>query len=146
MEENLYEQLKKMPKAILHLHLDGSLRPNTVYEWLKEKDSDITLEEVNKRLAVKRDCRNLNEYLKKFDLPLQVLQTEENIERSTYELFEDLSKEGVLYAEVRFAPSLHTKQGLDYSNIVQAAIRGMEKAKKEFRNFWKFNIMLYERQ
>ena len=129
MEEKI---LKEMPKAVLHIHLDGSLRPSTVYNWLKEKGKDITLEQVQKALMVNKDCRDLNEYLEKFDLPLEVLQNEENIEQATYELFEDLAKQNVIYAEVRFAPSLHTKEGLKYEQIVEAAIRGMNKAKEKY--------------
>lgn len=124
-------EIDKMPKAVLHLHLDGSLRPETVYKWLKEQGKDVNLEQIKKDLMVDKDCRDLNEYLQKFDLPLEVLQTEEHIEQVTYELFEDLAKQNVIYAEVRFAPQLHTQEGLEYEAIVEAAIRGMEKAKKE---------------
>ena len=129
------EELKKvqeMPKVVLHLHLDGSLRPETVYNWLKEMGKDVTLEQVKKDLMVNKNCRDLNEYLQKFDLPLEVLQAESNIEQATFELFEDLAKQGVIYAEVRFAPSLHTIKGLEYDKIVEASIRGMEKAKEKF--------------
>lgn len=126
------EKIKNMPKVVLHLHLDGSLRPETVYKWLKEEKKDITLEETRKKLMVNKDCRDLNEYLQKFDLPLEVLQSEEHIEQATYELFEDLAKQNVIYAEVRFAPSLHTKKGLTYDKIVESAIKGMNKAKEEF--------------
>lgn len=133
MKKEELEKIKNMPKAILHLHLDGSLRPETVYKWLKEQGKDVTLEQVKQDLMVDKDCRNLNEYLQKFDLPLEVLQTEEHIEQATYELFEDLAKQNVIYAEVRFAPSLHTKQGLDYNKIVESAIKGMNKAKEKFK-------------
>lgn len=129
MTEN---QIEQMPKAVLHLHLDGSLRPETVYKWLKEQGQDVSLEQVKKDLMVNKDCRDLNEYLQKFDLPLEVLQTEEHIEQVTYELFEDLAKQNVIYAEVRFAPQLHTQKSLEYEAIVEAAIRGMEKAKQEY--------------
>ena len=124
-------QIEQMQKAVLHLHLDGSLRPETVYKWLKEQGKDVDLEQIKKDLMVDKDCRDLNEYLQKFNLPLEVLQTEEHIEQATYELFEDLAKQNVIYAEVRFAPQLHTQEGLEYETIVEAAIRGMEKAKKE---------------
>lgn len=127
------ETIKSMPKAILHLHLDGSLRPETVYKWLKEEGKNVTLEQVKKDLMVDKDCRDLNEYLQKFELPLQVLQTEEHIEQATYELFEDLAKQNVIYAEIRFAPSLHTKQGLTYEKVVESAIRGMNKAKEKYK-------------
>ena len=82
---------------------------------------------------VDKDCRDLNQYLQKFDLPLKVLQAEDHIEQATYELFEDLAKQNVIYAEVRFAPSLHTQKGLSYERVVESAIKGMNRAKKEFK-------------
>lgn len=109
MQKEKLEEIKNMPKVVLHLHLDGSLRPETVYNWLKQGENNVTLEEVKEKLMVDKDCRDLNQYLQKFDLPLKVLQTEDHIEQATYELFEDLAKQNVIYAEVRFAPSLHTQ-------------------------------------
>lgn len=132
MDQKLEEQINQMKKVVLHLHLDGSLRPETVYKWLKKEGKDVTIDEVQKALMVEKDCRDLTEYLEKFDLPCKMLQTEEHIEQATYELFEDLAKQNVIYAEVRFAPSKHKEKGLEYNQIVESAIRGMEKAKKEF--------------
>lgn len=132
MTQQKIKKIKEMAKIILHIHLDGSLRPETACEWLEEQGGNIELEQVEKDLMVNRDCRDLNEYLQKFDLPLKLLQTEEHIERATFELFEDLVNQNVIYAEVRFAPSLHTKQGLEYEKIVEAAIKGMNKAKEKF--------------
>jgi len=132
MNSEIEKVIQDMPKVILHLHLDGSLRPETVYKWLVEQGGSVTLDEVKDKLMVDKDCRDLNQYLEKFALPVEVLQTEENIEQATFELFEDLAEQNVIYAEVRFAPSLHIKRGLSYSQIVEAAINGMEKAKQEF--------------
>ena len=132
MTDTELKKIQEMPKAILHLHLDGSLRAETVYKWLVEQGNNVTLEEVKESLMVDKECRNLNEYLQKFDLPSQVLQTEEHIEQATYELFEDLVKQNVIYAEVRFAPSKHIEKGLSYNQVVEAAIRGMNKAKEKF--------------
>jgi len=132
MTQSELKKIQEMPKTILHLHLDGSLRPETVHKWLKQQGKDVSLEQVQKDLMVDKECRDLNEYLEKFDLPLEVLQTEEHIEQAAYELFEDLEKQNVIYAEVRFAPSLHTKEGLNQNEIVEAAIRGMNKAKEKF--------------
>ena len=126
------KKIHDMKKVILHLHLDGSLRPETVREWLKEDGEEYSLEEVQSKLMVNKDCKDLNEYLEKFDIPSKVLQTAERIERATYELYEDLSKQNVIYAEVRFAPSKHLEKGLSYKQVVQAAINGMERAKKDF--------------
>lgn len=131
MSEETIKAIQNMPKAILHIHLDGSLRVQTVHKWLKKKGENVSLEEVKEKLMVDRDCRDLNQYLEKFDLPVKVLQTEKCIEQATYELFLDLASQNVIYAEVRFAPSLHTQQGLTYSQIVEAAIKGMNRAKKE---------------
>jgi len=133
MTEQELKEIQEMPKVILHVHIDGSGRAETVYKWLKEQGKDVTLEEVKQELMLAKDWRgDLNKYLQKFALPLEVLQTEEHIEQATYELFEDLAKQNVIYAEVRFAPSLHTREGLSYNKIVEAAIRGMNKAKKDF--------------
>lgn len=133
MEEIELKQIEEMPKVILHLHLDGSLRPETVHKWIKEQGREIDLEKLKKDLMVNKECRDLNEYLQKFDSPLEMLQTQEHIEQATYELFEDLAKQNVIYAEVRFAPSLHTNKGLNYEQIVESAIKGMNKAKEKFK-------------
>ena len=125
-------QIHEMKKVVLHLHLDGSLRPETVQEWLHEDGKDINLDLIKAKLMVARDCKDLNEYLEKFDLPLHFLQSEERIKRATYELYEDLVKRNVIYSEVRFAPSLHLQQGLSYDQVVEAAIAG--RCKKRFRN------------
>lgn len=133
MKSEIEKIIQDMPKVILHLHLDGSLRPETIYKWLIEQVKDVKLDEVKERLMVDKNCRDLNQYLEKFNLPVEVLQTKEHIEQATFELFEDLVRQNVIYAEVRFAPSLHTKQGLSYLQIVEAAIRGMEKAKSVYK-------------
>lgn len=128
----MLKSIQDMPKVVLHLHLDGSLRPESVQKWLKKQGIEKNIEDVTKMLRVNKDCRDLNEYLQKFDLPAQVLQEAENIEEATYELFEDLSKQNVIYAEVRFAPTKHMEKGLSCSEVVEAAIRGMERAKAKF--------------
>ena len=127
------KQIQEMPKVVLHLHLDGALRPETVKEWAEDLlGREVKLEDVKKMLMVEKDCRDLNQYLEKFDIPVKVLQSAEHLERATYELYEDLARQNVKYAEVRFAPSLHTRAGLSYDEIVKATISGMERAKEEF--------------
>ena len=128
MSKKIYE----MKKVILHIHLDGSLRPQTVCKWLNEDGINLSLEDVTKKLMVNKECRNLTEYLEKFSLPLQLLQSENRLEQATFELFEDLSKQNVIYAEIRFAPSQHLKNGLSYERVVKATIKGMQKAKQNF--------------
>lgn len=127
------KEIIEIPKVILHLHLDGSLRPETVREWISEiLGKDISIEIVRKMLMVDKDCRDLNQYLEKFDIPSKVLQTASHIERSVYELYEDLHAQNVEYAEVRFAPSKHLMGGLSYDEVVKSAIDGLNAAKKQF--------------
>ena len=119
----------------LHLHLDGSLRPETVWELAKEQGIRLpaeSAEEVKYKMEVPEDCRTLEEYLERFDLPLLVLQRADAIARVTYELVEDLAKEGVDYAEIRFAPQLSVNGGLTQDEVVEAAIRGAERGMKTY--------------
>ena len=95
----------------LHLHLDGSLSPETVWELSKEQGIAIPAsspEDVKFKMEVPEDCKTLEEYLERFALPLMVLQRADAIERLTFELVEYLAKEGVTYAEIRFAPVSYT--------------------------------------
>lgn len=119
----------------LHLHLDGSLSPEDVL--LLADTAGITLpaesaEMLRPLLQVAPDCRNLGEYLEKFDLPLQVLQTEKTIALSVYLLLKRLSAQGLCYAEIRFAPQLHQNCGLRQLQVVKAAVAGLNKAIAEF--------------
>lgn len=122
-------------KIDLHLHLDGSLRPATVWELAQEQGIALpasSKEELVSFLQVPEDCQSLNEYLERFDLPLLVLQKAEAVERVTYEMVEDLAKQGLDYAEIRFAPQLSTKEGLTQTEIVEAATRGLNRALAEY--------------
>ena len=119
----------------LHLHLDGSLRPETVWELAKEQGVELpakSAEEVKYKMEVPEDCKTLEEYLERFDLPLLVLQRADAFERVTFELVEDLANEGVDYAEIRFAPQLSVNGGLTQDEVVEAAIRGAERGMKAY--------------
>lgn len=127
------KSIQEMPKVILHLHLDGSLRPETVQEWSQDLlGNTVKLEDVKNMLMVEKGCRDLNQYLEKFDLPVKMLQTKEHITRAVYELYQDLAKQNVKYAEVRFAPSKHILGGLSYDEVIEAAIEGLTNAKQSF--------------
>ena len=119
----------------LHLHLDGSLRSETVRELLLEEGIELSLEEVSSMLTVSKDCKDLNDYLRTFEYPVKVLQKAQNIERVVMELGMDLHAEGLTYAEVRFAPLLSTEAGLTIDEVVEAAIRGAVAAMDECRGF-----------
>ena len=113
----------------LHLHFDGSLSVDTVKTLAKRQNislpDDLTLK---KMLAVEDGCRDLGEYLTKFDFPLSLLQTEEAISEAMYMLCRELLDEGTVYAEIRFAPQLHTRGGLTQKQVVKAAINGFERS------------------
>ncbi len=114
--------LKKLPKVELHLHLDGSVRIETAAEIL-EQDIDV----VKSNMIAPKKCSDLNEYLTKFDYPSVILQSRENLERVAYELALDLVDDGVIYAEVRFAPLKHIKKGLSINEVVEAVLLGFSK-------------------
>lgn len=125
----------KMKKAELHLHLDGSLRPESLLEIAKKDNIELPsydLDELKKHLRVDETNKDLVEYLKRFQLPISVMQTKENLKRLAYELVEDLARENYIYAEIRFAPHLHTKQGLSREEVVEAVIEGVEEAEHKY--------------
>lgn len=118
---------KELPKIELHCHLDGSLRHETILEMAKA----MNIETDGKTFYVDV-CESLDEYLEKFDIPIQVLQTEENLYRATYELFEDAAKENVKYLEVRFGPLLHLQKGLSLDQVFTSIIAGMQDAERDY--------------
>lgn len=122
-------------KIDLHLHLDGSMLPETAWEIAKKKGIEMpadTLEEFRHFLVVSADCRSVNDYLARFEMPLQLLQDKETLSRVTYELIELLERQGLIYAEIRFAPQLHTREGLSQKDAICAVLEGKEKADKAF--------------
>lgn len=126
---------KEIKKVELHLHLDGSLRPSTVIDIAKKEGIELPTyeeKELIKYLSVDETNKDLVEYLKKFNLPLKVMQTRENLERVTFELLEDLAKDNYIYVELRYAPHLHTKEGLNLSEIVESVIAGIIKVEKAY--------------
>ncbi len=133
----------QIPKIELHCHLDGSLRTATVLKWLQEDQEDIADEniEVFKKLLIAPDnCDSLDTYLERFQIPVNVLQTEKRLTQATYELYEDAAKENVKYLEVRFAPHLHLEKGLDLHRVIGAVVKGVKAAEADFKI--KGNIIL----
>lgn len=115
----------------LHLHFDGSLLPRTILELAQEQGISLPAsdpDELKLFLTAPEDCGSLNEYLEKFDLPLLVLQTREAVRKGMYTLLCSLKEQGMLYAEVRFAPQSHLRKGLTQEEVVKAAVLGMQEA------------------
>ena len=128
--------IAKLPKSDLHLHLDGSLRLDTLIELagqhgvkLPSATPDGLLE-----LVFKRAYKNLPEYLKGFEFTVACLQDAESLERVAYELAWDCRKENVFYIEVRFAPQLHVRGDFRVRDVLRAVCRGLERAKKEINS------------
>lgn len=127
--------INNLPKIELHCHLDGSLRVETVIELAKKENIQLDsydYDYVKNLLTVEEDCDSLDEYLKRFDLPNEVLQTKENLRRASYELLEDAVKDNVKYIEVRFAPIFHTKKGLALEEIIESVIDGIRDAENKY--------------
>ena len=125
--------IRAIPKVELHLHLDTSVRVATVAELARKAGFDFPTDPAAQRdaLNVPMDCASLNEYLERVAWEVAVLQTPEAIERATYELFSDCAADGIIYAEVRFAPQLCTRNGLTMDEVIRASARGYEAAHNE---------------
>ena len=119
------ERLKQLPKIELHCHLDGSLSRAFLQERLGRTVTD-------RELSVSRDCRDLAEYLEKFDLPLEALQDEEGLMGAGYDILRSMSEEQVIYAEIRFAPLLSVTGQMGTKSVIEALLRGLEKGKADF--------------
>lgn len=118
----------------LHLHLDGSLDPADMTELARLSKATLPVtntDEIQKLMMVEPGCTNLGEYLEKFDLPIQVLQTKESFEYAVYRLILRLRSQGLCYAEIRFAPQFHMRLGLTQREVVEAAVAGLQKGTKE---------------
>ena len=127
------ELLRRLPKAELHCHLDGSVRPATLIELANEygtlmpRPDSASLREYMRA----SDVHSLEEYLERFTVTLSVLQTADALERVAYELAEDAAADGVRYIEVRYAPVLNVQRGLSLGEAVEAPLRGLARAEQD---------------
>ena len=121
-------EIRTVPKVLLHDHLDGGLRPRTVLELAQETgyhglpaDNE---EDLTQRLTEGAHRGHLEIYLDAFRHTVGVMQTPEALHRVAAECAEDLAADGVVYAEVRFAPELHVEEGLALEDVVEAVLEG----------------------
>ncbi len=128
--------LKKVPKVLLHEHLDGVLRPQTIIELARaNKYQDLPTtdpEALAQWFHQGANQGSLAKYLEGFKHTIAVMQTEEALERVAFEQAEDLSKDGVVYFESRFAPLFHTKNGLTHQQVVSAVLKGLARGQRDF--------------
>src|SRR5262245_46154224 len=129
------EFFQKLPKADLHVHLDGSLRLETIIDLAREHRVELPAfepDELRKAMKLGQNCGSLVEYLKAFDITLRVLQTEEALQRVAFELAEDAAREHVKLIEVRYSPMLHTRRGLKLVSVVEAVLVGLRNARHTY--------------
>ena len=127
----------RVPKVLLHEHLDGGLRPRTVlelaraigYEGLPHQDERLLADWFHAGAA----RGSLPLYLEGFAHTIAVMQTAEALERIAYEYCEDMAADNVVYSEVRFAPHFHTAGGLGLDGVMRAVLRGLERGQRDFK-------------
>jgi adenosine deaminase len=123
------EQMARAPKVLLHDHLDGGLRPATVLELADEAGHELPAsdaESLGRWFAESADSGSLVRYLETFDHTVAVMQTPAAIERVARECVADLAADGVVYAEIRYAPEQHVGSGLSLDEVVTAVRSGFE--------------------
>lgn len=125
------DTIRRLPKAELHCHLDGSLRPSTVLELAEEQGVKLPtthLGQLTRLLEAGKRTRSLGDYLKIFDYTLAVMQHKDALYRTAFELVEDCAAENVRHLEVRYSPILHRKKRLSFQDIVDPVIAGLRDA------------------
>ncbi|MFC2133261.1 adenosine deaminase [Bacteroidota bacterium] len=134
---NTFDIIKEVPKVLLHDHLDGGLRPQTIIELARDQGYDKlpteNPEELESWFKKGANKGNLVEYLKGFTHTCGVMQTKEALERVAYEMMEDMKNDGVCYVETRFAPVFHVSNGLHHDDVINAVLEGLERGKEAFK-------------
>jgi adenosine deaminase len=128
--------LKSLPKTDLHVHLDGSLRVETILELADKYKVKLPADNAealrNHVIKTPENCKSLPEYLEAFDVTCSVLQDPEALTRVAYELAEDCAAENVRYFEVRYSPILHQRKDMKLTTIVESVLEGLREAEKKF--------------
>ena len=137
------DMLQRWPKAELHVHLDGCLRPQTMLELARAQGIRLpadTPEALAQALHVKH-AQSLEEYLTKYEITLSVMQTAAALERIAYEFVLDAASDGVRYAEVRYSPLLH-RPALTLAQAIEAPLAGIKRGETELRGAIKVGLIV----
>lgn len=128
------ERFRAMPKGELHVHLDGSLRPETMLDLAASSKVSLPARDAEslRRYMLVDDAHNLEEYLARFDYTIALLQTPDAIERVAYEMVVDAAADGLRLLEVRYCPHLSTREGLTMDAAIEAEWRGLQRGEAEF--------------
>ena len=126
--------IARLPKPELHVHLDGSLRPATMLDLAAAAGVRLPATDAERlnRLMVVEDARNLEDYLRRFEITIALLQTEAAIERVAYEMVADAARQNIRYLEVRYCPVLSQAGGLSLDAVTEAELRGLARGEREF--------------
>jgi adenosine deaminase len=132
------EQVRRAPKVLLHDHLDGGLRPRTIIELAPGAGHELPSNDADglrRWFEESADSGSLERYLETFDHTVAVMQTAENLRRVARECVLDLAEDGVVYAEVRYAPEQHLAGGMSLAQVVEAVgdgfVEGEEQARRD---------------
>jgi len=135
LPDHLVRLLERMPKAEVHLHLDGSLRVDTALDLARTRgiEAPTTWSGMSAALVGAPQSPDQADLLRAFDLPIALLQDADALERVTMDLVEAKAADNVRYAEIRWGPLLHTARGLSLKDGIGAVVAGAERAAREHR-------------
>ena len=125
---------RALPKAELHQHLDGSMRPQTAVELAAAAGMPLTVDEAVRRMRAPERCGSQATLLTYFDLPISLLQTGAALRRTAHELVVDLADDGIRYAEIRWAPRLHLRGGMSVHDVIEAVASGVADGRAAISN------------
>lgn len=128
--------IKKMPKVLLHEHLDGGVRPQTIIDIARKNSINLPFYDpvdISKWFIEQSNLGDLHKCLATFDVSCSVMQDKQSLVRIAFEFIEDMFLDGIIYAEVRFCPYLHIQNGLSLDNVIEAVLTGLNEGKEKYK-------------